>query len=63
MIGVVDRAVERGELPSRPVAADFLPELLLGVAITRPLIGGRLADSDYLTGCVDHVLLPALLTH
>jgi AcrR family transcriptional regulator len=62
MIGVVDRAVERGELPSRPVAADFLPELLLGVAITRPLIGGRLADSDYLTGCVDHVLLPALLT-
>jgi hypothetical protein len=28
----------------------------------RPLIGGRLADSDYLTGCVDHVLLPALLT-
>jgi AcrR family transcriptional regulator len=63
MIGVVDRAVERGELPSRSVAADFLPELLLGVAITRPLIGGRLADSDYLTGCVDHVLLPALLTH
>jgi AcrR family transcriptional regulator len=62
MIGVVDRAVERGELPSRPVAADFLPELLLSVAIMRPLIGGRLADADYLTGCVDHVLLPALLT-
>jgi AcrR family transcriptional regulator len=62
MIGVVDRAVERGELPSRPVAADYLPELLLSVAITRPLIGGRLADADYLTGCVDHVLLPALLT-
>src|SRR5258705_12701252 len=62
MIGVVDRAVERGELPSRPVAADFLPELLLSVTFMRPLIGGRLADSDYLTGCVDHVLLPALLT-
>jgi AcrR family transcriptional regulator len=62
MIGVVDRAVERGELPRRPVAADFLPELLLSVTFMRPLIGGRLADSDYLTGCVDHVLLPALLT-
>jgi AcrR family transcriptional regulator len=62
MIGVVDRAVERGELPSRPVAAGFLPELLLSVTFMRPLIGGRLADSDYLTGCVDHVLLPALLT-
>jgi AcrR family transcriptional regulator len=62
MIGVVDRAVERGELPGRPVAAGFLPELLLSVTFMRPLIGGRLADSDYLTGCVDHVLLPALLT-
>jgi AcrR family transcriptional regulator len=62
MIGVVDRAVERGELPSRPVATGFLPELLLSVTFMRPLIGGRLADSDYLTGCVDHVLLPALLT-
>ena len=62
LIGVIDRAVERGELPSRPAAADFLPELLLSVAVTRPLIGGRLADSDYLAGCVDQVLLPALLT-
>jgi AcrR family transcriptional regulator len=62
MIGVVDRAVERGELPSRPVAADLLPQLLLSVTFMRPLIGGRLADSDYLTRCIDHVLLPALLT-
>jgi AcrR family transcriptional regulator len=62
MIGVVDRAVERGELPLRPVAAGFLPELLLSVTFMRPLIRGRLADSDYLTGCIDHVLLPALLT-
>ena len=61
-IGVVDRAVERGELPSCPAAARFLPQLLLSVTFMRPLIGGRLADTDYLTGCVDHVLLPALLT-
>lgn len=59
--GFVDRAVERGELPSRPAAADFLPELLLTLAVTRPLFGGGIADTDYLTRCVDQVLLPALL--
>lgn len=62
LIGVVDRAVERGELPSRPAAVHFVPELLLSVTFTRPLFGGTPADADYLTGCVDHVLLPALLT-
>jgi AcrR family transcriptional regulator len=59
--GFVDRAVERGELPSRPPAADFLPELLLSVACMRPLFGSGLADTDYLTRCVDLVLLPAVL--
>jgi len=59
--GFVDRAVERGELPSRPAAADFLPELLLSVAVTRPLFGNGHADVDYLTRCVDLVLLPAIL--
>jgi AcrR family transcriptional regulator len=61
LIGFVDRAVERGELPSRPPAADFLPEVLLGLAVTRPLFGRGLADLDYLTRCVDQVLLPALM--
>jgi AcrR family transcriptional regulator len=61
LIGLVDRAVERGELPSRPAAADFLPVLLLSVAITRPLFEGGIADAGYLTRCVDHALLPALL--
>ena len=60
LVGVVDRAVERGELASRPAAADFLPELLLSVTFTRPLFGRGPADAEYLTKCVDHVLLPAL---
>jgi len=59
--GFVDRAVERGELSSRPFAADFLPDLLLSVTITRPLFQGRVIDIDYLTRCVDQVLLPAVL--
>jgi AcrR family transcriptional regulator len=61
LTGFVDRAVERGELATRPAAADLLPEVLLSVAVTRPLFGRGLADTDYLTRCVDHVLLPALL--
>jgi AcrR family transcriptional regulator len=62
LVGLVDRAVERGELPARPAATAFLPKLLIGVTITRPLFeGGHLADADYLTRCVEDVLLPALL--
>jgi AcrR family transcriptional regulator len=61
LIGFVDRAVERGELPSRPPAADFLPEILFSVALTRPLFGRGFADLDYLTRCLDEVLLPMFL--
>jgi len=61
LIAFVDRAVRRGELASRPPATDFLPEVLLSVAITRPLFGRGHADLDYLTRCVDEVLLPMLL--
>jgi AcrR family transcriptional regulator len=61
LIGLVDRAVEHGELPFRPPAADFLPHLVLSVAITRPLFEGGITDADYLTKCVDDALLPALL--
>jgi AcrR family transcriptional regulator len=57
---VVDRAVERGELPARPAAADFLPQLLLNAVVTRQMFEGARADSDYHTRCIDHVLLPAL---
>jgi hypothetical protein len=52
--------VERGELPFRPAAAEFLPGLLLSVTFTRPLFGTDSVDTGYLAGCVDLVLLPAL---
>jgi len=61
LVGLVDRAVERGELPTRPAASSFLPQLLLSAVFTRPLFDGDIADADYLTKCVDHALLPALL--
>jgi AcrR family transcriptional regulator len=57
---VVDRAVKRGELPARPAATDFLPQLLLSAVVTRQMFEGGRADSDYHIRCIDHVLLPAL---
>ncbi|MFF3466603.1 TetR/AcrR family transcriptional regulator [Streptomyces sp. NPDC001984] len=61
LTGVVDRAVERGELASRPAATEFLPQLLISVALTRPVFEGVPADAEHLARCVDHALLPALL--
>ncbi|MFD5074529.1 TetR-like C-terminal domain-containing protein [Streptomyces sp. NPDC058371] len=61
LVGVVDRAVERGELSRRPAATDFLPQTLLSVMLTRPMLERLPADTDYLTRYVDHALLPALL--
>jgi len=40
----------------------FLPEVLLSVTLTHPLFTRDLADTDYLTKCVDQVLMPLLLT-
>jgi AcrR family transcriptional regulator len=61
LTGVVDRAVERGELSHRPSATDLLPQILVSLMLTRPMIERLPADIDYLTRCVDHSLLPALL--
>ncbi|MFF4357620.1 hypothetical protein [Streptomyces sp. NPDC001604] len=58
----MERAVKRGELAAWPVAATFLPTLLLGVTTTRPILDGTYADADYMTRFIDGVLLPAL-TH
>ncbi|MFE4612051.1 TetR/AcrR family transcriptional regulator [Streptomyces niveus] len=61
LTGVVDRAVGRGELASRPSATEFLPQVFLSVALTRPVFQGAPADAEYLARCVDQMLLPALL--
>ncbi|MFJ2830530.1 TetR/AcrR family transcriptional regulator [Streptomyces sp. NPDC087263] len=61
LMSLVDRAVDRGELPRRPGAAQFLPSLLTGAVISRPAFEGVFADADYLTRFTDTVLMPALL--
>ncbi|MFD3581045.1 TetR/AcrR family transcriptional regulator [Streptomyces sp. NPDC058683] len=57
---VIERAVTRGELSSRPAATRFLPHLMLSAIVARPLFEGVTADTDYLVRFVDDVLLPAL---
>ncbi len=57
---MLDRAASRRELdPKRPARA-FLPHLMVGALITRPLVENRPADRPYLRRYVDAVVLPAL---
>ncbi len=57
---MLDRAVTRGELDAKQPARAFLPHLMLGALITRPLVENRHADRAYLRKYVDAVVLPAL---
>src|SRR6266545_7581745 len=45
---MLDRAVGRGELDPKLPARAFLPHLMLGALITRPLVENRHADRAYL---------------
>jgi hypothetical protein len=58
--GMLDRAVTRGELDPKVPARAFLPQLMLGALLTRPLVENRRADRAYLRRYVDAVVLPAL---
>ncbi|CAL9337096.1 TetR/AcrR family transcriptional regulator C-terminal ligand-binding domain-containing protein [Streptomyces sp. enrichment culture] len=57
----VDRAVERGELPTRPASAEFLPQLMFSAVMSRQLFDATFADSDYVERFIEHAILPALL--
>ncbi|WBB60556.1 TetR/AcrR family transcriptional regulator [Streptomyces sp. WMMC500] len=57
---MIDRAVGRGELAAGVPAAEFVPHMMLGAALSRPLIDDASASSDFLVRFVDAVILPAL---
>lgn len=57
---VVMRAVERGDLPSRPPAADFLQFMVFSAIMTGPLTDTKPLDSEYRTRIIDEVILPSL---
>ncbi|MGW0460755.1 TetR/AcrR family transcriptional regulator [Streptomyces tendae] len=57
---LVERAMRRGELNGSPDVVDFLPVLVFGIVVTRPLFDGTAADEVYLARFVDGVLVPML---
>ncbi|MCC5032965.1 TetR/AcrR family transcriptional regulator [Streptomyces sp. WAC 00631] len=57
---MLQRAVDRGELAADSPARTYVPHMLIGGVVTRFLIEGVYADTDFLVGYVDSVILPAL---
>lgn len=57
---LLDSAVERGELSATPVAARYLPHMVFGVLLSRPVIDGKEADEEFVVQFVDDVILPML---
>ncbi|MGW7418858.1 TetR/AcrR family transcriptional regulator C-terminal ligand-binding domain-containing protein [Streptomyces sp. NPDC054813] len=57
---ILDRGVERGEVPEGHPALDYVPAMMFGVLRVRPVLTGEYADADYLVRFVEAVVLPAL---
>ncbi|NUK09642.1 TetR/AcrR family transcriptional regulator [Streptomyces lunaelactis] len=57
---LVQRAVDRGELPADNPALKYVPHMLVGAFIARPLIEDRSVDRDFISSYLDAVVLPAL---
>ncbi|MBB5120050.1 AcrR family transcriptional regulator [Streptomyces eurocidicus] len=60
MEAMLRRAVDRGEIAAGTLALDFVPHMMLGAFLTRPLVEDRNADPVYLSRYIDAVVLPAL---
>jgi len=57
---LLQRAVDRGEVDAGNPARDFVPHMLFGAALARPIIEGIDPDPEYSHRYVDVVVLPAL---
>lgn len=57
---LIDRAIRRGELAAGVPAAEFVPHMMLGAVLTRPLVDSAPVSREYLVRYVDAVILPAL---
>ncbi|MFI1094630.1 TetR/AcrR family transcriptional regulator [Streptomyces sp. NPDC020917] len=57
---LVQRAVDRGELAADNPARDFVPHMLFGGALARPIIEGIDPDPVYTHRYIDAVVVPAL---
>jgi AcrR family transcriptional regulator len=57
---LVQRAVDRGELAADSPAREFIPHMLFGSALARPIIEGVDPDPEYTHRYIDAVVVPAL---
>ena len=57
---MLDRAVERGEIPPGRPAIDFMIFMMTGAFFGRPLIEDQAVDPEFLKRYIDAVVLPAL---
>ncbi|MGW8765774.1 TetR/AcrR family transcriptional regulator [Streptomyces sp. NPDC055815] len=57
---VLRRAVRRGEIPADNPALKFVPHMLIGAFIARPLIDDQPVDRAFLSAYFDAVVLPSL---
>ncbi|MCK9877579.1 TetR/AcrR family transcriptional regulator [Frankia sp. Ag45/Mut15] len=58
---ILNRAVERGEIPPGSPALEFSPLVFMAMMPGRALFEGVQVTPEYLAGFVDHILLPALV--
>ncbi|MEU4035061.1 TetR/AcrR family transcriptional regulator [Streptomyces collinus] len=57
---ILERGVERGEVPAGHPALEHIPAMMFGVLRVRPVLSGQYADADYLVRFVEATVLPAL---
>ncbi|MEU9449756.1 TetR/AcrR family transcriptional regulator [Streptomyces sp. NPDC048277] len=57
---ILRRGAERGEVAAGHPALEYVPAMMFGVLRIRPILTGEYADSAYLVGFVEAVVLPAL---
>ncbi|MEU5540637.1 TetR/AcrR family transcriptional regulator C-terminal ligand-binding domain-containing protein [Streptomyces sp. NPDC020362] len=57
---MLERGVQRGEVPAGHPALEYVPAMMFGVLRVRPVLSGQNADADYLVRFVEATVLPAL---
>jgi AcrR family transcriptional regulator len=57
---ILQRGVDRGEVPAGHPALEYVPTQLFGVIRARPVVEGEYADPEYLLRFMEAAVLPAL---
>jgi AcrR family transcriptional regulator len=60
---ILHRAVSRGEVHPHCPALEYIPYILIGALVARPLVGDRPPDRAFLLHYLDSVVLPSLTAY